>query len=143
MIRRERRLPWVRGAAQDLPFYDGSLAAAYATWAYFFPEIGHGDFGLEELHRAVRPDGPLLMVDNVGEDEFSAYGDDPAAVGSNPAWWASRGFEREIVHTSFRFDDLEEARTLLGFYFGERGRTEARLAIGYDVAINQGAARAM
>lgn len=137
MIARGRKLPWVQGAAQNLPFPDASLDGAYATWAYFFPEIGHGDAGLAALHRAVRPGGPLLIVDNAGDDEFCAYLDDPRAGASNPEWWAARGFDREIVETSFRFDNLDEARTLLGFYFGERGRDEARLEVGYRVAMFQ------
>jgi SAM-dependent methyltransferase len=135
MIARERRLPWVQGVAQELPFRAGAFAGAYATWAYFFPAIGHGDAGLTELRRIVRPGGPIVMVDNAGDDEFSAWSDDPAAFGSDPGWWAARGFEREVVETSFRFDNVDELRELFTLYFGERGRKATRLEVGYRVAI--------
>ncbi len=140
MIAQDRRLPWVQGAAQDLPFPPGSLAGAYVTWAYFFSGMANVDTGLAELHRTVRPGGPLLIADNAGEDEFCALASDPARFASDPNWWAARGFSQEIVHTSMRFDNLEEAKTLLGFYFGESGRTNAKVEIGYNVAIYQGVA---
>ncbi len=133
MLERGRALPWVRGAAQGLPFRGGALDAAYATWAYFFPELGHGDAGLAEWHRVVRPGGTLVFVDNAGDDAFSALGDQ--AIASDPAWWAARGFVADIVATSFRFDTLDEARALLGFYFGDRGRGVSELEIGYRVAV--------
>ena len=135
MIAPERRLPWVRGVAQALPFPQGAFAAAYATWAYFFPGIGHGDPGLTELHRVVRPGGLLAFADNAGGDEFSALAADPASLASDPDWWAARGFDREVVETSFRFDTLDEMRTLFARYFAQRGREETRLEIGYRVAI--------
>ena len=133
-----RRLPWVRGAAQDLPFRDGTFAGAYATWAYFFSGMAGVDTGLAALDRAVRPGGPLLFVDNAGGDDFLALAGDQSALASDAAWWAARGFTREVVQTAFRFEDIEEAHTLLGFYFGERGRTNARVEIGYNVAIYRG-----
>ena len=135
MIDRGRPLPWVQGAAQHLPFTDHSLDGAYATWAYFFPDSGYGEAGLTELHRVVRSGGPLLIVDNAGEDEFSQYLDDPSQMTSDAAWWAAHGFACEVMPTSFRFDHLDEARELLAFYFGERGRTEARQEVEYRVAL--------
>jgi SAM-dependent methyltransferase len=141
MIDRERRLPWVRGVAQELPFRAGAFAGAYATWAYFFPTIGHGDAGLEELHRVVRPGGPLLLVDNAGGDEFSAWFDEPDLLASDPDWWAARGFQREIVETCFRFDTVDELHELFTLYFGERGRQATRLEIGYRVALYRSRSR--
>ena len=139
MIDRARPLPWVRGVAQELPFRARAFAGAYATWAYFFPEIGHGPPGLRELHRVVAPGGPLLVVDNAGGDEFSALS--PRATVSDPAWWHNQGFEREIVATAYRFDTLAEAEELLTFYFGEQVRPRARREIEYRVAVYVGRSR--
>ena len=139
MIDRAKPLPWVRGVAQALPFRRAAFAGAYATWAYFFPALGHGDAGLEEAHRIVHPGGPIVMVDNAGEDEFSALGG--SAVASEAGWWRERGFAREVLTTSFRFDSLAEARELLGFYFGEPGRAWNRAEIEYKVAVYVGQSR--
>ena len=138
MIDLTRSLPWVQGGAQHLPFRDGSFTAAYATWAYFFPGMGHGDAGLAEWHRVVRPGGPLVMVDNAGQDEFSRLDPESERVASDHEWWQARGFEQRIVESVFRFDTTEEARTLLGFYFGDYGREGAKIEVQYRVALYVG-----
>ena len=110
-------LPWVRGLAQDLPFPSNTFRAAYATWAFFFHGVPDIDNGLDELNRVVRNEGRIVIVDNAGGDEFSSLA--TRSTASDPDWWRGRGFEETHIHTSFRFDSLEEARRLLGFYFGE------------------------
>ncbi|MDQ3515044.1 MAG: class I SAM-dependent methyltransferase [Chloroflexota bacterium] len=140
MIDQRRPLPWVRAAAQALPFRDHSIDAAYATWAYFFPDIGYGEPGLAEWHRVVRPGGPLIVADNAGHDAFSALDDDPVETAHTRAWWAAHGFREEIVETTFRFDSIEEARHPLGFYVGERGRAWDALTIPYRVSLFIGVA---
>ena len=142
MVDRGKPLPWVRGVAQALPFRDGAFAGAYATWAYFFPAMGHGDAGLAELHRVVAPGGPLVMVDNAGDDAFTALASpDADRLGSDAAWWQERGFARRVVETAFRFDSVEEAQELLGFYFGEAGARYPGTEVGYRVAVFVGRSR--
>jgi SAM-dependent methyltransferase len=136
MIDRSRRLPWVRGIAQELPFPARAFAAAYATWAYFFPNIGHGDAGLQEAHRVVIPKGAIVVVDNAGGDEFCALL--PHTPISDSRWWSARGFRCHVLETSFRFDSLEEARELLSFYGGERARKVAKREIEHTVAVYVG-----
>ncbi len=133
MIAQGGPLPWVRADAERLPFAPGSLDAAYATWAYFFPD--HHDItpGLAELHRVVRPGGPLLVADNVGGDEFTALAAPPIAA--DPEVWAAHGFECEVVETAFVFADITEARLLLGHFFGERGRARAALRLSFRVGV--------
>ena len=136
MIRRDRCLPWVRGFAQELPFKPGSFDAAYATWAYFFPSSGYGPDGLAELHRIVRRGGPLLIIDNAGGDEFcSLFNRD---IASDPGWWREKGFDCELVKTSFKFDSLAQAEELLAFYWkgnGRRNGAEPTKQIGFNVAV--------
>lgn len=73
MIRPDRQLSWVQAEAALLPFENASLDAAYATWAYFFSRGFDPSPGLQELHRVVKPGGPLLIVENLGSDEFTAW----------------------------------------------------------------------
>jgi SAM-dependent methyltransferase len=140
MIDRSKALRWVRGVAQELPFRARSFAAAYATWAYFFPSIGHGDAGLRDVHRVVVPGGRIVIVDNAGGDEFCALSD--RDIASDPAWWKAQGFICEVLRTSFRFNAIEEARELLSFYFGQKGREGAKLEIEYKVAVYLGHSKA-
>lgn len=133
MIRRERDLPWVRGDAELLPFRDGSFAGAYATWAYFFSREWDPTPGIDELHRAVMPGGPLAIVDNLDGDDFSTMSEEHYT--SDPEFWERNGFELEEIETSFEFETHEEADRLLGFYFGDRGRSTGRLRFAFRVAL--------
>ena len=110
-------LVWVQGVAQDLPFHDDTFHAAYATWAFFFDGVSDIDKGLSELERVVKHGGKLIIVDNAGDDEFCSLAS--TNIASNRLWWRNRGFEDTLIPTSFRFDSLDEARRLLGFYFGD------------------------
>jgi SAM-dependent methyltransferase len=97
MIRRERDVPWVRGDAELLPFRDGSFAGAYATWAYFFSREWDPTPGIDELHRAVTPGGPLAIVDNLDGDDFSTMSEEHYT--SDPEFWERNGFELEEIET--------------------------------------------
>ena len=80
----------------------------------------------------IKPNGLLVIVDNAGDDEFCALA--PRNIASNRAWWKEQGFQETILHTSYRFDSLEEANTLLLFYFGEEvGKHNQKTEIEYDV----------
>jgi hypothetical protein len=39
------------------------------------------------------------------------------------------------IETAFRFEDLDEARRLLGFFFGERGVEGASLEVPFRVGV--------
>ena len=133
MVQRTLPLAWVRGDAEHLPFATASFDAAYATWAYFFSRGWDPAPGIAELHRVVRPGGPLLVVDNLGGDEFCALAEHD--ISADQAFWEGQGFDLEVVDTVFDFDDLEQARRLLEFYFGDPGRRESRTTLTYRAAL--------
>ncbi len=140
MIDLSRSLPWVQAIAQELPFRSNSFAAAYATWAYFFTsDAFEGQEGLEEARRVVIPNGLIIMVDNAGDDDFSAIA--KTSHISNPLLWKKRGFKCKTLTTSFRFDSIDEARELLTFYFGENAGMKAKLEIEFKVAVYIGCAK--
>jgi SAM-dependent methyltransferase len=128
-----RPLRWVRGDAERLPFADGSFDGAYATWAYFFSRDWDPTPGIAELDRVVRVGGPIAIVDNLGGDAFAAMAD--ADISADPSWWAEQGFDMQVVDTAFRFDDLDDARRLLGFFFGDRGIAGAAIEVPFRVGL--------
>ena len=132
MIDRKASLMWVRGIAQALPLVESTFDAAYATWAFFFEEMPGVGKGLDELNRAVKEGGRLIIVDNAGDDEFSRLAG--KSMGGNRAWWRSRGFQETLIRTSYRFDSLKEANRLLKFYFGaDAARRNSSTEIEYRV----------
>ena len=123
----------MQGEAEHLPFADGAFDGAYATWAYFFSRDWDPTPGIAELDRVVRPGGPLAIVDNLGGDAFAAMAE--ADISADPAVWQALGFTCDVIETAFRFDDLEEARRLLGFFFGDRGVAGAALDVPFRVGV--------
>jgi SAM-dependent methyltransferase len=133
MVRPAGGVRWVLGEAEHLPFADESFHAAYATWAYFFSRDWDPTPGIAELDRVVRAGGALAIAENLGGDAFGALSDDD--LSADPAFWRAQGFGCEPIETTFRFDDLEEARRLLGFFFGERGRDGATTEVAFRVGL--------
>lgn len=139
MVSRERGLIWASGVAQDIPFHDDSFDGAYATWAFFLSGMDQQVLraGLAEVTRVVLPGGPLVFIDNAGNDEFSALSPRPLSGGSS--WWVDRGFEMRVLGSSFRFDSIGEARELLSFYFGDEAAARVHSTeIGFNIAAYMG-----
>jgi SAM-dependent methyltransferase len=133
MIRTDRNLPWIQGDAEFLPFADGSFDAAYATWAYFFSRDWDPLPGIQELHRVVRSGGPLLIVENLGPDEFSSLAS--RKINADSGYWKQHGFECHPIETHFEFATIAEARLLLEFFFGEPGAQGAALKLTFRVGL--------
>ena len=143
MIDRNRHRTWVQADAEALPFSDGSLDAAYATWAYFFSR-GPLDPtpGLEELHRTVKPGGTIVIADNAGDDEFCAFSQHD--ISADPRFWRGRGFGIEIVDTVFAFETAADAWRLLDFYFdgiGSAPPTQLTYRVALFIGVSQGPSR--
>lgn len=105
----------------------------------FFPAIGYGEEGLKELIRVVKPQGPICIVDNAGNDAFCSLFE--RDISSDSSWWHKRGFESHILETSFKFDSIEEAHELLSFYWTLNGRkpgSEVDIEIEYKVVVFTG-----
>jgi SAM-dependent methyltransferase len=133
MIRKDRALQWVRAEAEHLPFSDGAFDGAYATWAYFFSRGWDPRPGLAELHRVVMEGGPLLVAENLGDDEFCELAQ--TDISADPDFWAREGFTCYPIDTWFRFDDIEESRELLAWYFGEAGLNRAKVKVRFRVGL--------
>ena len=122
-----------------MPFADGSFDAGYATWAYFFSRDWDPDPGLRELHRVLRRGGPLLIVDNLGDDEFTALASHD--ITADRAYWQSVGFGCQPIATHFEFESMADACVLLKFCFGEKGAARARMKLSFRVGLFYGGSR--
>ena len=112
----------------------GSCVAAIATWAYFFTGAGWDpSSGIAELHRVVEPGGPLLVVDNPGDDEFTTMAAHDIAADRDH--WTRLGFDCEPVDTDITFTDVDGARALLDLYFGVDPDRRPALSYSYRVGI--------
>ncbi len=139
MIDPRRRLTWVQADAEALPFRDGSLDGAYATWAYFFSRGAHDPApGIVELHRTVRVGGPIVIADNAGGDEFCAL--TSRDISADPRFWRKQGFGVEVVDTIFSFENPTDAWRLLDFYFDGIGPAPPT-ELDFRVALFIGASR--
>lgn len=135
--RLDRHVTWVQAAAGALPLADGSVAAAYATWAYFLPSALDPSRGLAELHRVVVAGGPIVIANYAGDDEFTRMG--VATGGADLDWFRGHGFDVEVVDTTFSLvgEDRDVARRLLAGYLGADsvGSADLPAALGLRVAI--------
>jgi len=114
MRRPHTGVTFVGGEADHLPFRTAAFDGAYSTWAYFFTGPGWDpSAGVQELRRVVTPGGPLVIVDNLGGDEFCSYLDLP---GADIAWWESQRFTTRVVDTEFSFESDADAVRLLSRY---------------------------
>ena len=133
MVRSIRLLPWVLGLAQELPIRTSAADGLYATWAYFFPKHHDVTAGLAEADRVVKPGGPIVIVDNLGGDEFTAMSE--RDITTDPDFWTAAGFEMTALETTFEFDTIEDARLLLGLFFGDPGHEAAKETLTFRVGL--------
>ena len=141
MVSRRQPLVWVSGVVQDLPFHDRTFDAAYSTWAFFLSGLDEAELeaGLSEINRVVVGGGPIIIAENAGGDEFCSFSGRP--IHGDPGWWRERGFDTHVLESSFRFDDADEARELLTFYFGDGAGERVTCAeVGFNIAVYVGAA---
>lgn len=134
MIDREKSRHWVSGAAQNIPCRTHSLDGAYATWAYFLPGVEGREDALDEVKRVIKPGGSFVVIDNAGDDEFCSFSSH--TIADDGTWYLQRGFSKEILNSAFSFDSIEEARSLMTFFFGKGvGKKIKTTIIKFNIAV--------
>jgi ubiquinone/menaquinone biosynthesis C-methylase UbiE len=128
----------VADATTGLPLADRSVDLALAGWVFghlrhWLPERWRESIrgALSEMTRTLRAGGPTIVIETLGTGatEPSPPND---ALGEFYRWLErEEGFQRESIRTDYRFESVEEAARITGFFFGaafgeivrERGST--------------------
>ena len=121
------------GEAEALPFATDAFDAAYATWAYFFTRDWDPSPGLRGYAGSSRPAGPLVIVDNLGGDEFTALA--ASDISADPSAWRTYGFATQVIDTVFEFETASDAARLFELYFGDRAPDNPKLTWTYRVGV--------
>jgi SAM-dependent methyltransferase len=124
-------------ATGDVP--DGAADTILCTWSAF---RGVDAAVLAEADRILRPDGRLLVVHDYGRDDLATLrGDQPeyASWSRRDGPFLTNGFRLRVIHCFWTFDDLDEARSVVGTLFGAAGERLAaemkRPRLSWNVAI--------
>lgn len=137
LLQRECQGNWSLALAdnQDLPLGSRCADIAIAGWSFGHSTVWNEkgwlkevDRALGEMLRVLRPGGTAIILETLGTG-----GETPQPPTENLAafyrWLErERGFERRWLRTDYRFGSRQEARELLGFFFGEAFASQAPLS---------------
>ena len=114
-----------------LPVADRSADLAVSGWSVSYlavwdPEHGQAELDrwLTEMKRVLRRDGTIILFESLGTGN-----EQPRRLEHvEPAyrWLEASGFASTWIRTDYRFESLDEAVELTGFFFGEELANQVR-----------------
>ncbi len=112
--------------ARELPVEEGWADLAVAGWVFghfrsWMAEDWQEQIGkaLEQLRRALRPGGLLIVIETMGTGQLEAGPPSPS-LGEYYAWLREQwGLQEQVIQTDYSFRSVDEASRLTGFFFGE------------------------
>ena len=109
---------------RSLPIENDSVDLAISGWSVSYlavwnPEQSNRELDkwLAEMRRVLRKDGMIILFESLGTGNESPIRLEH--VESTYRWLDDRGFQSKWIRTDYRFESLDEAVYLAGFFFGE------------------------
>lgn len=106
-----------------LPLANHSADLAVAGWSVSYLAVWNQEQGqaeldrwLEEMKRVLRPGGTIILFESLGtgnETPIRVEHVEPAYQ-----WMDANSFESKWIRTDYRFESVDEAAELAGFFFG-------------------------
>jgi ubiquinone/menaquinone biosynthesis C-methylase UbiE len=109
---------------RHLPVMDRSADLVVSGWSVSYLAVwneelktGELDVWLEEMRRVLRKDGSIILFESLGTGNESPI--HLEHVESTYQWLDGVGFQNKWIRTDYRFESVDEAVELAGFFFGE------------------------
>jgi len=114
-----------------LPVPDHSADLTVSGWSVSYLAVWNQENGtaeldtwLEEMKRVLRSGGTIILFESLGTGN-----EEPIRlehVESTYQWLDAHGFDSKWIRTDYRFESVEEAAELAGFFFGEEMAEQIR-----------------
>jgi ubiquinone/menaquinone biosynthesis C-methylase UbiE len=109
---------------RQLPVRDHSADLVVSGWSVSYLSVWDPDHGqteldkwLAEMKHVLRRDGTILLFESLGTGN-----EEPVRlehVEPTYQWLDANGFDNRWIRTDYRFESVDEAAELAGFFFGE------------------------
>lgn len=109
---------------RHLPVEDHSADLVVSGWSVSYLAVWNEQEGtseldvwLAEMKRVLRKDGMIILLESLGTGNESPIRLDHVEM--TYQWLEANSFQHKWIRTDYRFESLEEAVELAGFFFGE------------------------
>jgi ubiquinone/menaquinone biosynthesis C-methylase UbiE len=114
-----------------LPVPDHSADLAVSGWSVSYLAVWNQENGtaeldtwLDEMKRVLRSGGTIILFESLGTGNETPIRLEH--VESTYQWLEAHGFESKWIRTDYRFESVDEAAELAGFFFGEEMAEQIR-----------------
>jgi ubiquinone/menaquinone biosynthesis C-methylase UbiE len=128
-----------------IPVDDASADIAIAGWTFghaldWYSASWRNEIGaaIDEMARVLRPGGTAIILETMTTGSVTPAPPTPGLAAYYEWLEADRGFRATTIRTDYRFEDLDEAVRLTGFFFGDDFAARVRRGASAIVPENTG-----
>jgi len=108
---------------RQLPVPDHSVDLVVSGWSVAYLVVWHPETWrpelekwMDEMKRVLKPDGKIILFESLGTGNETPIQLDH--LKDYYPWLDEAGFQNKWIRTDYRFESVEEAADLAGFFFG-------------------------